>query len=186
MASPGSECVFALMCWVAIPWSLSAPQRPRVAVVRDHQLDGRREVASFVGIDEGLEVATSTRRQNADSKLLFGPVHWEHAKPWPARIQGALSSFEWRNMRRTLNTVSFLGDEPILRPMTRPSDPQEIFRSTTVLCVLRDGRAALGADGQVSLGNTIMKGTATKVRSLAKGKGAGRIRGIGRRRDHAL
>lgn len=43
------------------------------------------------------------------------------------------------------------------------------IRSTTVVCVRRDGRVALGADGQVSMGNTIMKGSARKVRTLAKG-----------------
>ncbi len=44
------------------------------------------------------------------------------------------------------------------------------IRSTTVLCVRRNGKVALGADGQVSMGNTIMKGTASKVRSLARGR----------------
>jgi ATP-dependent HslUV protease subunit HslV len=36
--------------------------------------------------------------------------------------------------------------------------------------VHRDGRVALGGDGQVSLGNTIMKGNARKVRRLRQGK----------------
>ncbi len=40
------------------------------------------------------------------------------------------------------------------------------IRSTTVVGVLRDGKAALGADGQVSLGNTIMKHSAKKVRRV--------------------
>ncbi len=44
------------------------------------------------------------------------------------------------------------------------------IRSTTVVCVRRDGRVALGADGQVSMGPTIVKGGAHKVRTLAKGK----------------
>lgn len=43
------------------------------------------------------------------------------------------------------------------------------FRSTTIVCVRRAGQVALGGDGQVSLGNTVMKGTANKVRTLAKG-----------------
>jgi ATP-dependent HslUV protease, peptidase subunit HslV len=50
-----------------------------------------------------------------------------------------------------------------------PDDDQR-WRSTTVLCVRRDGRVALGADGQVSLGNTIMKAHASKVRALAGGR----------------
>lgn len=39
-------------------------------------------------------------------------------------------------------------------------------RSTTVLGILKDGKAALGSDGQVSFGNTVMKGNAKKVRKL--------------------
>jgi ATP-dependent HslUV protease subunit HslV len=41
---------------------------------------------------------------------------------------------------------------------------------TTILSVRRDGEVALGGDGQVSLGNTIMKGNARKVRTLYHGK----------------
>jgi ATP-dependent HslUV protease, peptidase subunit HslV len=40
------------------------------------------------------------------------------------------------------------------------------IRSTTVLGVLRDGKAALGADGQVTLGATVMKKSAKKLRKL--------------------
>ena len=40
---------------------------------------------------------------------------------------------------------------------------------TTILCVRRDGRVALGGDGQVTLGNTVMKGNARKVRRLHDG-----------------
>jgi ATP-dependent HslUV protease subunit HslV len=41
---------------------------------------------------------------------------------------------------------------------------------TTILGVCRDGAIALGGDGQVTLGNTVMKGNARKVRRLADGK----------------
>src|SRR4029453_8164292 len=37
---------------------------------------------------------------------------------------------------------------------------------TTILCVRRDGVVAMGGDGQVTLGNTVMKGNARKVRRL--------------------
>src|SRR5678815_3317720 len=43
-------------------------------------------------------------------------------------------------------------------------------RSTTILGVRRDGKVALGGDGQVSVGETIMKSNAQKVRTLANGK----------------
>jgi ATP-dependent HslUV protease, peptidase subunit HslV len=46
------------------------------------------------------------------------------------------------------------------------------FRSTTVLGVLRDGRLALAADGQVSIGQTAVKHGALKVRLAAKGRAA--------------
>src|SRR5512139_4284471 len=41
---------------------------------------------------------------------------------------------------------------------------------TTILCVRRDGRVAVGGDGQVTLGNTVMKGNARKVRRLHEGQ----------------
>lgn len=44
------------------------------------------------------------------------------------------------------------------------------IRSTTVLGVKRDGRVALAADGQVTVGETIFKAGAEKVRSIAKGR----------------
>jgi ATP-dependent HslUV protease subunit HslV len=41
-------------------------------------------------------------------------------------------------------------------------------RSTTVVAVIRDGRIAMAADGQVTVGNAVMKRGATKVRRSAK------------------
>ncbi|MDH4047972.1 MAG: ATP-dependent protease subunit HslV [Gammaproteobacteria bacterium] len=46
----------------------------------------------------------------------------------------------------------------------------EQFRGTTIVSVRRNGRVAIGGDGQVSLGNTVMKGNARKVRRLANGR----------------
>jgi ATP-dependent HslUV protease subunit HslV len=46
----------------------------------------------------------------------------------------------------------------------------EQFRGTTILSVRRNGRVAIGGDGQVSLGNTVMKGNARKVRRLYQDK----------------
>jgi ATP-dependent HslUV protease, peptidase subunit HslV len=42
----------------------------------------------------------------------------------------------------------------------------EQYRGTTILAVRRGNKAVIGGDGQVSLGNTIMKGNARKVRRL--------------------
>ncbi len=44
------------------------------------------------------------------------------------------------------------------------------FEGTTILSVRRDGKVALGGDGQVSLGNTIMKANACKIRRLYEDK----------------
>ncbi len=46
----------------------------------------------------------------------------------------------------------------------------EQFRGTTIVSVRRNGKVAIAGDGQVSMGNTIMKGTARKVRPLADGR----------------
>jgi ATP-dependent HslUV protease subunit HslV len=43
------------------------------------------------------------------------------------------------------------------------------MHATTILMVRRGGRVVIGGDGQVSLGQTIVKGNARKVRRLAKG-----------------
>lgn len=44
------------------------------------------------------------------------------------------------------------------------------FRGTTILSVRRDNHIVIGGDGQVSLGDTVMKGNARKVRRLYKNR----------------
>ena len=46
----------------------------------------------------------------------------------------------------------------------------EQFRGTTILSVRRNGKVVIGGDGQVSMGNTVMKGNARKVRRLYHNK----------------
>ena len=46
----------------------------------------------------------------------------------------------------------------------------EQFRGTTIVSVRRNGKVAIAGDGQVSMGNTVMKGNARKVRPLAGGR----------------
>ena len=43
------------------------------------------------------------------------------------------------------------------------------FHGTTIVCVRRDGQVALGGDGQVTLGDKVVKGNARKVRRLHDG-----------------
>ena len=44
------------------------------------------------------------------------------------------------------------------------------IRSTTVLAVRRDGHVVLGGDGQVTMGNTVVKSSARKIRRLHEGR----------------
>lgn len=52
--------------------------------------------------------------------------------------------------------------------MSDDAKPQS-WHATTILLVRKDGKTVIGGDGQVSLGNTIIKGNAKKVRRLGKG-----------------
>jgi ATP-dependent HslUV protease, peptidase subunit HslV len=51
--------------------------------------------------------------------------------------------------------------------MSRDEDGR--WRATTILLVRKGGKVVIGGDGQVSLGQTVMKANARKVRRLAKG-----------------
>jgi ATP-dependent HslUV protease subunit HslV len=52
-----------------------------------------------------------------------------------------------------------------------------MIRATTILAVRRDGNIALGGDGQVTVGETIMKANAQKVRMLRGGRVIGGFAG---------
>jgi ATP-dependent HslUV protease subunit HslV len=41
-----------------------------------------------------------------------------------------------------------------------------MFHATTILCVSRDGKVAIGGDGQVTMGNTVLKHNAKKIRRM--------------------
>lgn len=45
-----------------------------------------------------------------------------------------------------------------------------VYHGTTILAVRKNGRLALGGDGQVSIGDTVMKAKSVKVRTLKGGK----------------
>ncbi len=45
-----------------------------------------------------------------------------------------------------------------------------MFKGTTILCVRRDGRLAIAGDGQVTMGNTVLKRNAVKIRKMYEGK----------------
>lgn len=44
------------------------------------------------------------------------------------------------------------------------------IRSTTIIGIIKNGEAAIGGDGQVTLGNTVMKHNSMKIRKLMNGK----------------
>jgi ATP-dependent HslUV protease, peptidase subunit HslV len=54
--------------------------------------------------------------------------------------------------------------------MTDAREARPRVRSTTVVAVRRGDRVAMAADGQVTMGDTVVKGTATKVRTLKGGR----------------
>src|SRR5215467_2460880 len=49
------------------------------------------------------------------------------------------------------------------------SPPSETWHGTTILCVRKDGRVVIAGDGQVSMGQTIVKSNAKKLRRLGNG-----------------
>lgn len=46
----------------------------------------------------------------------------------------------------------------------------QLYHGTTIIAVRRDGKVALGGDGQVTIGDTVVKSQATKVRTLKGGR----------------
>ena len=64
--------------------------------------------------------------------------------------------------------------------------PMEKWHSTTVVCVRHNGKVAMASDGQVTLGTTIMKHGAAKIRRLKGGDVIAGLRRLLRRRVRAL
>ena len=48
--------------------------------------------------------------------------------------------------------------------------PGQVTHATTILCVRRDAKTSMGGDGQVTVGDTVMKSHANKVRSVGEGR----------------
>jgi len=76
------------------------------------------------------------------------------AKPKLARV---LSSPFRRPISGVMQNIQFAAADPIG------------WHGTTILCVRRDGHVAMAGDGQVSLGQTVVKGNARKVRRIGAG-----------------
>ena len=61
--------------------------------------------------------------------------------------------------------------------MSDDASPSPGWHGTTIIMVRKAGRTVIGGDGQVSIGQTIIKGNARKVRRLAKGEVIGGFAG---------
>jgi ATP-dependent HslUV protease, peptidase subunit HslV len=61
--------------------------------------------------------------------------------------------------------------------MSDPSSPSPVWHGTTILTVRKGGSVVIGGDGQVSIGQTIIKANAKKVRRLGKGEVIGGFAG---------
>jgi ATP-dependent HslUV protease subunit HslV len=57
-----------------------------------------------------------------------------------------------------------------LKTLVQPSTNQKKIRSTTVVCVRRNGNVVMASDGQVTLGEGVIKHTAKKIRRLYNDK----------------
>ena len=58
-----------------------------------------------------------------------------------------------------------------MNPTSQSPIPDPIgWHGTTILCVRKDGKVTMAGDGQVSLGQTVVKGNARKVRRIAGGR----------------
>jgi ATP-dependent HslUV protease subunit HslV len=61
-----------------------------------------------------------------------------------------------------------MGPIPLESPLSDPAFPA--WHGTTILSVRKDGRVVVAGDGQVSMGQTVIKANARKVRRLSDGK----------------
>ena len=69
------------------------------------------------------------------------------------------------NIQHSTFNIAFL-DREAGEIRSRSMDESTVIRATTVLCVRRDGAVAMAGDGQVTVGTTVMKHGAAKVRRL--------------------
>ena len=55
------------------------------------------------------------------------------------------------------------------RPIQGPKE-MKMFRGTTIICLKHKGKVVIGGDGQVTMGNYVVKSTTNKIRKLMKGR----------------
>ncbi|HEX4650965.1 MAG TPA: hypothetical protein VH250_05615, partial [Granulicella sp.] len=96
-------------------------------------------------------------------------------KPDSASPFAALHASSTPRPRRLFREIALreaAARDAALRSTANPLDLAEDrrIRSTTVVCVRRGDAVVMAADGQVSLGATVMKGSAKKIRRLYNDK----------------
>src|SRR5579872_519755 len=74
-------------------------------------------------------------------------------------------ALRFRQLQKAAWAEVFLVPESKIAPSNRPR-----IRSTTVICVRRDGHVVMAADGQVTMGEAVFKHTARKIRRLYQDK----------------
>src|SRR5690606_33449881 len=72
--------------------------------------------------------------------------------------------------RRVAGAIEIAAGVPISAIRNQQEPTVEQYHGTTILSVRRNGKVVIGGDGQVTMGNTVMKGNARKVRRLHHGK----------------
>src|SRR5438876_4682874 len=137
---------------------LSAVQRADFLRVRFHHslADGDLSVTA----ERDLSVASDGEDRGRPDALKFPTHRFKITLPLGLRRPG-------KGLRCALSGAPKPQRKRYFESMSREF---ERVRSTTILAVRRDGQVALGGDGQVTAGQTVMKSNAQKVRTLHGGK----------------
>ena len=96
-----------------------------------------------------------------------------HSATLPSRGRAGLTALYWAEMSNRSSVVQ--GSTAIAVPRAASPDKFPLYdarriRSTTVLCVRRNASVVMAADGQVTLGDSVIKHSARKIRRLYQDK----------------
>jgi ATP-dependent HslUV protease subunit HslV len=114
----------------------------------------------FILLNPSHKVCTSTFAEWHDIDSLSESAGLRHIYRPAAKFAGQAGANDERRPRRAFRLLSFAAFS--LRHLQK----MEQFSGTTIVAVRRDASVAIGGDGQVTLGDTVLKGNARKVRKL--------------------
>jgi ATP-dependent HslUV protease subunit HslV len=86
----------------------------------------------------------------------------------PTEAPGALPFRRSRDPPRSPQRLRSAGVIPTFAASPESENAMESFHATTILSVRKNGKVVMGGDGQVTLGNTVVKANAKKIRRLGK------------------